>query len=248
MFRAKAGNADNAAAQPITAAPTLIRHPSRIGNLVVFGTGKFFETEDKEGVKTHAQSVYGIWDTKTRAEPTSEITIGRKDLVEQTITQEVTGTYTQGGTNPARVISNNPVEWTATDKDGNVTITHPGWHLDLTVGANNFEGEMVIERYRPLVRRYSSRPWYPMTIHARMVLAIGPMPSTPSPVERHYSMRSICAVSDTGAVSIVSGIKQDGEGGITITQNPDGTYEACTGLDCEKVFPDPAVLVAKPGE
>jgi len=243
MFQAKAGNADNAAAQPITAAPTLIRHPSRIGNLVVFGTGKFFETEDKEGVKTHAQSVYGIWDTKTRAEPTSEITIGRKDLVEQKITQEVTGTYTQGGTNPARVISNNPVEWTATDKDGNVTITHPGWHLDLTVGANNFEGEMVIEKISTLGQTLFFQTLVPNDDPcadgaSNWTYALNPFTGGKT-LFHAFDLRQ---VSDTGAVSIVSGIKQDGEGGITITQNPDGTYEACTGLDCEKVFPDPASI------
>ena len=79
---------------------------------MVFGTGKFFETEDKEGVKIHAQSVYGIWDTKTRAEPTSEHIVKRDQLVKQEIEEEVTGTYTQGGTNVARTITNNPVEWT----------------------------------------------------------------------------------------------------------------------------------------
>src|SRR5690606_23507638 len=99
MFKATATG--STASQPITAAPSLIRHPSRTGYLVVFGTGKFFETDDKEGVKSHAQSVYGIWDTKTRGEPTSAFTIqrthddgeGNGHLVKQKIIEELTGTY-----------------------------------------------------------------------------------------------------------------------------------------------------------
>jgi len=243
MFQAKAGDGDNDAAQPITAAPTLIRHPSRIGNLVVFGTGKFFETEDKEGVKTHAQSVYGIWDTKTRAEPTSENTVKRDQLVKQDIEEEVTGTYTQGGTNPARIISNNPVKWTATDGNGVVSVNQYGWYLDLAVDGSNFEGEMVIEKISTLGQTLFFQSLVPNDDPcadgaSNWTYALNPFTGGKT-LFHAFDLRQ---VSDTGDASVVSGIKQDGEGGITITQNPDGTYEACTGLDCEEIFPDPASI------
>ncbi len=242
MFQARAGGGENDAAQPITAAPTLVRHPSRIGNLVVFGTGKFFETEDKEGVKTHAQSVYGIWDTKTRAEPTSALTIKRDQLVIQEITSEVTGTYTQGGTNPARIITNNPVEWTSA-KDGVVSVKQYGWYLDLTVDGDDFEGEMVIEKISTLGQTLFFQSLVPNDDPcadgaSNWTYALNPFTGGKT-LFHAFDLRQ---VSDTGDTSVVSGIKQDGEGGITITQNPDGSYNACTGLVCEEIFPDPASI------
>ena len=243
MFQARAGGGENDAAQPITAAPTLIRHPSRIGNLVVFGTGKFFETEDKEGVKTHAQSVYGIWDTKTRAEPTSANTVKRDQLVPQKIEKEVTGTYTQGGTNPARIITNNPVEWTSKDGDGAVVVNQYGWYLDLAVGGNDFEGEMVIEKISTLGQTLFFQSLVPNDDPcadgaSNWTYALNPFTGGKT-LFHAFDLRQ---VSSTGDTSVVSAIKQDGEGGITITQNPDGTYDACTGLKCEKIFPDPASI------
>ncbi len=130
--------ASNNARQPITAPPSLIQHPTNTGYLVVFGTGKFFEDGDKEGDKSMAQTVYGIWDSQTRGEDTSAITITRSSLT----AQQIEATVTTDGT-PARVITGNNVPWTTTDRDGNMAINQYGWYLDLRSGA--LEGEMVIE-------------------------------------------------------------------------------------------------------
>ncbi len=46
--------------EPITATPVYLAHPLG-GNLVVFGTGKLFESADAND--TQVQSLYGIWDT-----------------------------------------------------------------------------------------------------------------------------------------------------------------------------------------
>lgn len=46
--------------EPITATPTYLAHPLG-GNLVVFGTGKLFESADVND--NQVQSLYGIWDT-----------------------------------------------------------------------------------------------------------------------------------------------------------------------------------------
>src|SRR5690606_22930467 len=128
------------ARQPITAPPSLIRHPTREGYLVVFGTGKYFETTDKDGVKTHAQSVYGIWDRETKAQSTSAITITRSDLVAQQIAATMTATASDGSTRTARTITDNPITWL--DTNGNVNKR--GWYLDLRAGASALDGEMMI--------------------------------------------------------------------------------------------------------
>ena len=61
VFTAKRrNNADTAdIAQPITVEPAVTKHPSR-GWVVAFGTGKFFETDDR--INTEIQSVYTVFD------------------------------------------------------------------------------------------------------------------------------------------------------------------------------------------
>ncbi|TCD18360.1 pilus assembly protein PilY [Pseudomonas sp. IC_126] len=244
-----AASSKDAAAQSITAAPTLIRHPSRMGYLVIFGTGKFFEAEDKDGVKTHAQSIYGIWDTKTRAESTSALTIQRTDdeanghLVKQTIIEQLTGTYTQGGTNPARTISNNPIQWTTANADGVVSVNKYGWYLDLVVNENKFDGEMLIEKMSTLGQTIFFQTLVPNDDPcadgaSNWTYALNPFTGGKT-LFHAFDLRH---VDSNNVVHVVSGIKQDGEGGITISQNPDSGFEACTGLVCQTIYPDPSSI------
>jgi len=244
-----AASSKDAAAQSITAAPTLIRHPSRMGYLVIFGTGKFFEAEDKDGVKTHAQSIYGIWDTKTRAESTSAFTIQRTDdeasghLVKQTIIEQLTGTYTQGGTNPARTISNKPVQWTTSNADGVVSVNKYGWYLDLAVNEDEFEGEMLIEKMSTLGQTIFFQTLVPNDDPcadgaSNWTYALNPFTGGKT-LFHAFDLRH---VDSNNVVHVVSGIKQDGEGGITISQNPDSGFEACTGLVCQTIYPDPSSI------
>lgn len=246
MFTAVASK--DTASQSITAAPTLIRHPSRMGYLVIFGTGKFFDAEDKEGVKTHAQSIYGIWDTQTRAESTAELSITRSNLVKQTITDEATGTYTQGGTNPARIISNNNFikddegdrRWVKDDG----SINKYGWYLDLAVGGSNpnYEGEMLVEKISTLGQTVFFQTLVPNDDPcadgaSNWTYALNPFTGGKT-LFHAFDLRH---VDNNKVVQVVSGIKQDGEGGITITHTPDG-FEACTGLVCQKIYPDPSSI------
>ncbi len=92
--------------QPITAQPTLRRHPGG-GAMVVFGTGKFFETIDR--TDKSVQTVYGLRDTG------AAIASGRSALVQQTITSS------PSMDDAKRTISNNDVNW----------IAKRGWYLDL---------------------------------------------------------------------------------------------------------------------
>jgi type IV pilus assembly protein PilY1 len=105
--------------QPITAAPTLLKFPGG-GLMVLFGTGKFFEVQDR--TDTFVNTFYGLRDTGT------PIT-GRSQLVQQTITTGNTASATQ------RTVSSNSVDYK----------TARGWFLDLnsTDGASA-TGEKVV--------------------------------------------------------------------------------------------------------
>jgi len=96
--------------QPITAAPTLEAHPAG-GVMVLFGTGKFFETQDRTDPKV--QTFYALRDRG--------VTIGtRAVLTAQTIQVGNSASATK------RVVSENVVDYSS----------KAGWYLDL----NSTEG------------------------------------------------------------------------------------------------------------
>ena len=125
-----------AAAQSITMPPVVYPHPTGTGNLVIFGTGRYFTSADKSS--TDLQSLYGIWDPltsgQTAAAPagtTGLAVLGRTNLQAQTITS-VSGTL--GTSTGLRTVSTNSVDWT----------TKYGWYLDLTTGAP-LTGERMVD-------------------------------------------------------------------------------------------------------
>lgn len=95
--------------QPITATPAYQVHPKG-GNMVVFGTGKIYETSDAANIDP--QSLYGVWDTEL-TEATSSLAnnaIGSTStgsningsasvLVQQTVTKVSGSDYYQGSSN-----------------------------------------------------------------------------------------------------------------------------------------------------
>ncbi|RZI82915.1 MAG: hypothetical protein EOP38_14420 [Rubrivivax sp.] len=114
--------------QPITAAPAVFTHPND-GTMVVFGTGKLLEFDDK--TDTHQQTVYGVWDKTRPTESTSAaispfdgnraVTDDRSLLTKMVITANAkTGFYdvTQFDT----------------------TAKPAGWYMDLTIAS----GQRVI--------------------------------------------------------------------------------------------------------
>jgi type IV pilus assembly protein PilY1 len=115
------------AKQPISAAPTLVKHPTN-GYVVTFGTGKLFETGDTSTNVT--QSLYGVWDSIT---PTPITQIDRTSLVRQTISSAIAGTtvITNIDSTTSTValnyyaVSRNPVAWTSDSS------TPRGWYIDL---------------------------------------------------------------------------------------------------------------------
>lgn len=133
LFKARYVSSDTPpveVAQPITAPLEISLHPSG-GYLITFGTGKYFEVDDK--ISTAVQSLYGIWDQGTRIEETD-----RSALVRQTITDEpVVNGFTW------RVVSKNPIDWSIAR----------GWYMDLVTPPyppGTAQGERVVST--PILR------------------------------------------------------------------------------------------------
>lgn len=97
--------------QPITVMPELARFPNSNQAMVLFGTGKLFDTEDNATDSTNQnltrQALYGIWDNEA-----TRVT-SRSQLVEQTVTT--------GSTNGYRRTSENAIDW----------AIRRGWYLQL---------------------------------------------------------------------------------------------------------------------
>ena len=130
-------------AQPITAPPSLVRHPSMNGYIVMFGTGRYFREADKSNEENAiVQSLYGVWDRKTAGETTNTSdapALTRSDLQGQTFTS-TTATFQNGQTTlsrTVRILSEEPVVW-RNDDQGKY-----GWYLDLRVG-NTIDGERIV--------------------------------------------------------------------------------------------------------
>ncbi|MGY4533751.1 type IV pilus assembly protein PilY1 [Pseudomonas sp. TE3786] len=142
--------ASSATAQAITAPPSLVRHPSTLGYLVIFGTGKYFETTDSTVDSTRAMTLYGIWDRKTKGQNTSSRTaLKRSDLQAQTINSQPTNPFKDNvAVQGIRIVSNNTVQWYVDDAKStdDSQVNKWGWALDLKVVGSTptYSGEMVI--------------------------------------------------------------------------------------------------------
>ncbi|TBV04696.1 pilus assembly protein [Phytopseudomonas dryadis] len=113
--------------QPITAAPTLVKHPSGVGYLAIVGTGRYLTTTDK--TSTDRQSLYGIWDRKTAGEATNSSLSAskvRRDLTQQTLTQTTFNNAT------VFTLSNNDITWYDAEGTADNNVNKWGWYLDFT--------------------------------------------------------------------------------------------------------------------
>ena len=130
LFRACTSAACNAGEeQPITARPEAIRHPNG-GIMVLFGTGKYFETTDAAvPASPQMQTYYGVLDDG------AALTGSRGLLQAQSIAAE----GSVGGID-YRTVSQNTVDYT----------TQFGWYLDLAPPASSSIGERVVSA--PIIR------------------------------------------------------------------------------------------------
>lgn len=142
LFTAKDGTGGTAKEQPITAKPQAKRHPETGGVMVYFGTGQYFETGDQ--ANEDLQTFYGVLDTCGKNPSTDDNPckgkMTRSDLVQQTILNEYTETFTKevGGstvtnTEDIRILSENEVDYK----------TKYGFYLDLAFGSIK-KGERVV--------------------------------------------------------------------------------------------------------
>lgn len=145
LFAARDGAGGSANAQAITAPPSLVRHPSMIGYIVMFGSGRYFQMTDKETDKL--DTLYGIWDKQTKGETASSTpTLSRSNLQQQSFQLQTANTWNQDNPNaPAvthniRVLSDTPIVW----HNDQATDGKYGWYLDLMVNSSR-KGERVVD-------------------------------------------------------------------------------------------------------
>lgn len=236
LFKAAADNGGTQR-QAITSAPSLVTHPTGTGYLVVFGTGRFYDTGDKAGDKSMPQSVYGIWDKQTLGETASNPNISRSSLQEQTIVT-TTNVAADGSTARGRVISNNTVRWQQTSQGGNTLSAQNGWYLNLVQS----DGEMVVENMSQLGRTIFLQSLVPNDDPcgdgaANWTYAINPYTGGRT-TQKAFDYTPTTDVGTT----VVSAIRQDGEGGGTLSQNSDSSYQYCTGQSCINIYPDPTSI------
>jgi type IV pilus assembly protein PilY1 len=126
--------------QPITNRPEVGLGPDGKSMIVLFGTGKYLEPNDKlvpptTGAVRRDQSFYGIIDTNTGMP--SDIVSGRSALQPQTIESEATVT-----------VADKPYIVRVTSKNS-IGSLH-GWYMDLVSPGNIYKGERQVSR--PLLR------------------------------------------------------------------------------------------------
>jgi len=228
------------ARQPITAAPSIIRHPTLHGYLVVFGTGKYFEEGDKDGSST-TQSIYGIWDTDTlnpngSLQPAS-LTRGKLQAqsMNTTLESEVSG-------RDARLLNETSFEWAVPPSptesqwkdEGDLKY---GWFFDLKL-----DNEMMIENMVTLGRTLFFQTLVPNADPCSSGVETWTYAINPQTGGRTLHHAFVDHRSANNANTVISAVRQDGEGGLTLGQGPDTKYELCTGLECKPVYPDPSSL------
>ncbi|MFB1010185.1 MAG: PilC/PilY family type IV pilus protein, partial [Thiopseudomonas sp.] len=223
--------------QAITTAPVLVRHPTRKGYLVIFGTGQYFENGHKTPETNHPYTLYGIWDEKTKAESTGVDTITVDNLQKQTITSSILGhNQVSGLEREARVISNTAVEWYK-DYDSSKERVKRGWSLNFKAGSG-LDGEMVIADPKTLGAMVLISTLVPnddpcANGSSNWTYAINP--ATGGRTTHH-------AFDTRGADgSIVSAIRFGTEGGVSITQDETG-FGILDPSGKEGLYPPPSSL------
>lgn len=121
--------------QPITVRPEVARGPHGSGMIVLFGTGKFLEHEDKLTAPERRQSFYGIIDRNSRT--SADLIRGRDKLLEQQITAEGQVTIDDASIG-YRVTSQNEL------------LGHSGWFMDLISPSHGYQAEKQVSN--PVVR------------------------------------------------------------------------------------------------
>lgn len=146
VARDEAGNL-----QPITAGVAASPHITGRGIIVSFGTGKYLEANDAQKDTSRTQTAYGVWDRYVLHSVTSQDSILRSKMQEQTMSvssvesyeqQDDDGNVTDQVEQTIRTVSSNPIEWFNTDTNTDVPQTY-GWYLDFEENGTR-QGEMLV--------------------------------------------------------------------------------------------------------
>ncbi|MEO7775719.1 MAG: PilC/PilY family type IV pilus protein [Steroidobacteraceae bacterium] len=130
---------DGLTRQPITERPVVSRGPNGIGTMVLFGTGKFLEPDDRNISLLKTQSFYGVFDRNTGL---TDVVAGRANLTQQSILAEETVTI--AGTDALGNNTSGTTKIRVTSKNAPDYATKKGWYIDLVSPTNGFEGEMQV--------------------------------------------------------------------------------------------------------
>lgn len=240
LYSAKATE-DNSR-QPITAAPSIIRHPTRLGYLIIFGTGKYFEPSDANANTARSQTLYGIWDRQTKGEPaiSTPALTSRSQLLKQNFLQQTSGLFGTI-TKEVRIVSNNAATWYAV----NSSVNQYGWYLDFTVPTTRL-GELLIDDMYAAGQSIFLQTLTPNSDpcgDGATAWTYGLDPFTGGRTK--FTILDLAQVGTPDPTSnlpvpgsdslVVSGSKQDGLGGLAISRNEKDQVQVCTSDDCTNV-------------
>ncbi len=212
--------------QPITAPPSIVRHPTGTGYIIVVGTGRYFVDSDKEGLSNASQTIYGIWDRTTKVARSGAISTiaDRSSLLEQTM-QSATTAVDNG--KKARVLSDYTVDWTEQN----------GWYFDLVLNKEMIVADMLQFGQTLYFQSLLPNADPCATGVENWSYAINPATGGRTLHHAWTDYRN----TDSPKVPITA-VKMDGEGGLSIGQRPDKKFELCTGEECKEITPDPASI------
>lgn len=234
--------------QPITAAPSIVRHPTGNGYIIVAGTGRYYAETDQNGLADSTQSIYGIWDPTTKVArsvnkagfPFSSLTRG--NLQVQTMGAGMHGVANGGD---ARLLTDTPVLWAEKSSTGSWTTTatpgggvlKAGWYFDLVLNKEMIVADML---------QFGQTLYFQSLVPNADPCASGvenwsyAINPTTGGRTSHHAWTDYRSTSDPNTV--ITAVKMSGEGGISIGTDSDGTSELCTGQECKKITPDPASM------
>lgn len=160
----------NGVAQPITVRPEIAKNPHGSGQMVYFGTGKYYEVDDDDITGATPQSFYGVIDDVNNR--TTALT--RANLLQQSIVKELVEEFLVNGvvtnTQEVRETSNNAIN---TANPAN----HKGWYMDLlSPPAPDGFGDPVGERVvtDPIFRLTGQNQQFPVIIFTTLQPSTAP--------------------------------------------------------------------------
>jgi len=230
--------------QPITAPPSIIRHPTGNGYIIAVGTGRYYAEADKEGLANLSQSIYGIWDPTTKVAqstgksglPFKNTIVTRTQLQEQEMESAL---YTVENGKPARLLSNTPVLWAKKETNGWKTSgdLKAGWYFDLVLNK-----EMIVEDMLQFGQSLYFQTLLPNADPCASGVENWTYAINPATGGRtmHHAWTDYRNKDNPNVV--ITAVKMDGEGGISIGQRPDKKFELCTGATCNEITLDPASI------